>query len=291
VITPLTFGLVVACALGWAAFDVARKALVARVPPLALMFLLAIGQAPLLALWWAIEGGGFGPGYAAPAAGSVALNVVANVAFIYAFQRSPLSVTVPLLSLTPAFTALFAIPLLGEVPTLSQVAGIALVVAGALLLNRAPGESAAPAALWRAFLREPGARLMVLVALCWSVTPSLDKLAMAAAPAPAHGVVLGVGVAVGVLGLMVARGRIGDLRHAGAAPGLLAVALVTSALAMAFQLLAIHVVWVAIVETVKRGLGSAVALGLGWLMFGERVTAGRIGAVALMTAGVALVLL
>lgn len=290
-ITPLTLGLVVACALGWAGFDVARKALVAKVPPLALMFLLAIGQAPLLALWWAVEGGGFGAGYAVPAAGSVVLNVVANVAFIYAFKLSPLSVTVPLLSLTPAFTALFAVPLLGEVPTVSQVAGIALVVAGALLLNRGPGESVSPASLWRAFLREPGARLMVVVAVCWSLTPSLDKLAMAAAPAPAHGVVLGVGVALGVLVLMVARGRTGDLRHAGAAPALLAVALVTSAVALAFQLVAIHLVWVAIVETVKRGLGSAVALGLGWLMFRERVTPGRIAAVAVMTAGVALVLL
>ncbi len=290
-ITPLTLGLVVAAALGWAAFDVARKALVARVPPLALMFLLAIGQAPLLALWWAVEGGGFGPGYLAPAAGSVALNIVANVAFIFAFQRSPLSVTVPLLSLTPAFTALFAIPLLGEVPSLSQGAGIALVVAGALLLNRAPGESAAPAALWRAFLREPGARLMVLVAVCWSITPSLDKLAMAAAPAPAHGVVLGVGVAIGVLALMVLRGNAGEIRQAAKAPWLLAAALVTSAVAMGLQLVAIHLVWVAVVETVKRGLGSAVALGLGWTMFGETVTAGRVGAVAVMTVGVGLVLL
>lgn len=290
-ITPLTLGLVVACALGWAGFDVARKALVARIPPLALMFLLAIGQAPLLALWWAVEGGGFGPGYAWPAAGSVALNVVANVAFIYAFKLSPLSVTVPLLSLTPAFTALFAIPLLGEVPSAAQVGGIALVVAGALLLNRGPGESVSPSSLWRAFLREPGARLMVVVAVCWSLTPSFDKLAMNAAPAPAHGVVLGLGVAAGVLALMAVRGRAGELRHAGEAPGLLVVALFTSALAMAFQLVAIHLVWVAIVETVKRGLGSAVALGLGWMMFGERVTAGRVGAVAVMTAGVALVLL
>lgn len=263
-----------------------------RVRPLPLMFLLALGQAPLLALWWVVEGGGFGPGYAAPAAGSVALNLVANVAFIYAFKLSPLSVTVPLLSLTPAFTALFAVPLLGEVPKPHQVAGIALVVAGALLLNRGAGESASPATLWRAFLREPGARLMVLVALCWSVTPSLDKMALEAAPAPAHGVVLGVGVAVGVYLLMALRGGVGDVRGSiTAAPGLLVIALVTSALALGLQLVAIHVIWVSIVETVKRGLGSAAALGMGWALFGEQVTPGRVAAVAVMTAGVALVLL
>jgi len=277
--------------VAWAGFDVSRKALVHRMPALPLMFLLALGQAPLLAVWWAFEPGEFGPGYLAPAAGSVALNVVANVAFIVAFQRSPLSVTVPLLSLTPAFTALFAVPLLGEVPDALQAAGIALVVAGALLLNRGEGESAAPAVLWRAFLREPGARLMVVVAVCWSLTPSLDKMALASAPAPAHGVVLALGTAAGVLALLVARGEVSEVRRAKDSPGLLAVALVFSAAALGLQLVAINLVWVSIVETVKRGLGSAAALGLGWLLFGELVTAGRVGAVAVMTVGVAMVLL
>lgn len=255
------------------------------------MFLLALGQAPLLGAWWALEGGGFGPGYLLPAAGSVALNVVANVAFILAFQRSPLSVTVPLLSLTPAFTALFAIPLLGEVPSALQAAGIVLVVGGAMFLARGAGESAAPAALWRAFLREPGARLMVVTALCWSVTTALDKKALAAAPAPAHGVVLALGVAAGVLVLLVARGEAGGVRQAKRAPWLLALALVASAAAMGLQLVAIHLVWVSVVETVKRGLGSAAALVLGWLLFRERINAGRVAAVAVMTAGVAMVLL
>lgn len=263
-----------------------------RTEPLPLMFLLALGQAPLLAAWWAVEGGGFGPGYLAPAAGSIALNLIANVAFIYAFKLSPLSVTVPLLSLTPAFTALFAVPLLGEVPQAYQVAGIALVVVGALLLNRGAGEGAGPRTLWRAFLREPGARLMVVVAVCWSITPSLDKIALAAAPAPAHGVVLGVGVAIGVYLLMTLRGGAGDVRGSlTAAPALLVIALLTSALALALQLVAIHLIWVSIVETVKRGLGSAAALGLGWALFGEEVGPGRIIAVVVMTAGVALVLL
>ncbi len=264
-------------------------------PPLPLVFVLAVGQAPLLGVWWAVEGGGFGPGpasdYIVPAAGSVALNVVANAAFIVAFQRSPLSVTVPLLSLTPAFTALFAVPLLGEVPDAVTATGIALVVAGALLLNRRPGESLWPSALGRAFLREPGARLMVVVALCWSVTPALDKQALAAAPIPAHGVVLGLGTAAGVLALLAVRRQVGEVRRAGAAPGLLAVALLTSAAALGLQLVAIHLVWVSVVETVKRGLGSAAALGLGWLLFGEEITAGRVAAVAVMTVGVALVLL
>lgn len=279
------------CSLAWVGFDVSRKALVARVPPLALMFLLALLQAPVLAVWWLIEGGGFGAGYTLPAAGSVALNIVANVAFIYAFRLSPISVTVPLLSLTPVFAALFAIPLLDEIPTLRQWVGIALVVVGALLISRGRGEGLGPAALLRAFAREPGARLMVLVALSWSVTTSLDKLAIAVASPPAHAVVLALGVAAGILVLLAASGRMGEMREVLPVLPLFVVALLLSAAALGLQLLAIGLLPISVVETVKRGLGSVAALAIGSALFGEPLNRGRVVAVVLMSVGVALVLL
>ena len=73
--------------------------------------------------------------------------------------------------------------------------------------------------------------------------------------------------------------------------GLFVVSLVMSAFALALQLVAIHVMPVSVVETVKRGLGSVAALVLGRLFFSELLNASRVLAVVLMTAGVALVLL
>ena len=55
-------------------------------------------------------------------------------------RLAPLSVAVPLLSLTPAFTALAAIPLLGERPSPSDFTGILLVVSGAIILGRGTGK-------------------------------------------------------------------------------------------------------------------------------------------------------
>ena len=133
--------LVLVSALSWAGFDLLRKLLAREMGPLPLMALLCLASAPPFAIWAAIEGGfGVEPGYWAPALVSVALNVAANLLFLEALRTGELSIAVPLLSLTPAFTALVAIPLLGERPSATDAGGIALVVLGALILRPPGGE-------------------------------------------------------------------------------------------------------------------------------------------------------
>ena len=135
--------LIVGTAFGWSALDVLRKLLAPHLSPLAVVFYLALGQVPVLALWGAATSSGpLTPRYLLVAGGSIALNIVANGAYVAALLRSPLSVSVPLLSLTPAFVATFARPLLGEWPRPVQLVGIALVVVGALLLGGAAAEGA-----------------------------------------------------------------------------------------------------------------------------------------------------
>ena len=128
--------LVVTCSLGWAGFDLLRKLLVGKIHPVALVFLLTIGSAPLFAAWAAIQGAA-GPraGYLLPALGSVLLNIVANLLYLEGMRVAPISVTVPLLSLTPAFASLLAVPLLGERPSSLHALGILMVVAGAIALH------------------------------------------------------------------------------------------------------------------------------------------------------------
>jgi drug/metabolite transporter (DMT)-like permease len=69
------------------------------------------------------------------------------------------------------------------------------------------------------------------------------------------------------------------------------VAFLISAAALALQLIAIRMVLVSIVETVKRGLGNVAAAALGRWVFGERVGWWQWTAVAVMAGGVALILL
>jgi len=288
-IAPGALALTLGTSFAWSGFDSLRKALVRELAPTPLLFLLTLSSLPLLALWAVLDGrvAAVPPGYLAPAGASIALNVVSNLAFVEALRRAPLSAVVPLLSLTPVFAALVAIPLLGELPTPATAAGIALVVGGALWLQRPRGAPGGPPA---ARFRDPGMLLMLLTAFLWSLTITLDKMAVERASAPFHGLFLNAGVTLGLLAVLVARRRVHELAGVARAPRLFLLAVVVSTLALALQLLAIHRVWVSFVETLKRGIGNLMAVVLGRLAFGEALTAAKLLAVTLMAAGVALIL-
>ncbi|HWM90954.1 MAG TPA: DMT family transporter [Thermoanaerobaculia bacterium] len=278
--------LVVGSSLAWSAHDVTRKFLVGRIRPVPLAFLLTVAAAPLFGAWTAIDGmPSLQPGYAVPAVSSVLLNIVANLMFFAALRTSSLSVTIPLLSLTPVFTALLGIPMLGEVPTGMQGLGILLVVIGAFFLSLPEGERSMRGGRW-----ERGAAMMTAVALLWSLTVPLDKMATARSSAPFHATVLCAGVAAGVLAVLVYQRRLGELADVRHVRGVFLLALITSILALGLQLLAIQKVWVGLLETLKRGLGNVSAVILGRAIFGEPVTLRKLLAVGLMAAGVALIL-
>jgi drug/metabolite transporter (DMT)-like permease len=288
---PLTaLLLVVASSLGWSGFDLLRKLLLRQVAPVALVLLLTLGSAPLFAVWVWIDGVAIPrPGYLAPALASVLLNVVANLLFLHGMRLAPISVAIPLLSLTPVFTTLSAIPLLGERPSAAGVAGILLVIAGAIWLNW-PRRRAGPAASDDPRRPLSGATMVATTALLWSLTPPLDKMAVERAGAPLHGMVLSGGVALAVFGVLAFQGGLGELGGVRRVPGLLALALVVSTAALGLQLLAMPMIFVGTIETLKRGIGSCMALVYGRLFFREVVTPSKILAVVLMAAGVAMIL-
>lgn len=278
--------LVLVSALSWAGFDLLRKLLAREMGPLPLMALLCLASAPPFAIWAAIEGGfEVEPGYWAPALVSVALNVAANLLFLEALRTGELSIAVPLLSLTPAFTALVAIPLLGERPSATDAGGIALVVLGALILRPPGGEGPIDPAGRR------GLWLMAGTALLWSLTIPLDKLAVSRSHPPLHALVLNLGVAAAALAILARRRELSRLRELSRAPWTFVAALAISALALGSQLAAIQTVWVSLVETLKRTIGNLSAVLVGRIAFGEAITSRKLAAVALMAGGVALILL
>lgn len=287
---------VVASSLFWAGLDVSRKLLVGRIRALAAIVLLTAGAVPLFAAWWLWggSGGALAPaaGYWAPATASVLLNVAANLAFLEAMRLAPLSLVTPLMSLTPAFAAILSVPLLGEVPGPRAIAGIALVVAGALWLNRssrpAQGDAAPPEEGRR---RRIGALLAVLTSFTWALTLPFDKLALEKAPAALHGLVLNAGVALVVVLVLAARRGLAELGAVRGNQGLLLAVIALSFCALGLQLLALPLIFAGTLETLKRGIGNFSAVLFGRLVFHEPIHGRKLLAVAVMVAGVAMILL
>ena len=282
--------LTIGCAIAFSVADLQRKLLAERVRPLPLLVAMSAGMAPFFLAWWVWQGGAAPQaGYWLPGLGSVVLNLVANLAFLEAVRIAPLSQTIPVLSLTPVFTTLLAIPMLGEVPSTRQLAGVALVVAGVLWLNLGAGEGGSSSNLFRSLWREKGSQLMVVTALLWSLAMPLDKLALTASAPPFHGMALNAGVAVGALLVLAGKNRVGELRRLGSDWGLLTLVVIVGAVALVLILLAITQTWIGFIDTMKRGLGSFLALVWGRLFFAEPVTARKVVAVGVIAGGVALI--
>lgn len=300
---PLPLLLIAAASVSQAGGDLSRKLLSRHLRPLPMIFLLSLASAPLFALAVALGGGvRVLPAYYAPALGSLLLNIGAQLAFVESVRIAPLSLTAPLLSLTPAFTTVLGFVVLGERPAPAAWLGVALVVAGALWLQLAgrtasegepEGEEAAPPphGWFAAIVASPGAWWMTLVAFLWSLSIPLDKLAMARANPQFHGLFLTAGGALGTFILLAARRRLAEVR--GIADGWLpfAGALVGVTLELGFQLAAIRVLLVSVVETLKRGLYNLLALALGRAVLREPLTWAKLAAALLMAGGVALILL
>ncbi len=285
-------GLVVGSSLAWSGLDLSRKVLAGRMTEIPLLFWLTTLPLPLFVGWWLYDGVRPIPGaYWIPAVATVTLNVVANLSFMRSLRLSPLTATIPLLSLTPVFTSLVSIQLLGQRLTGRNWAGIALVVAGAVLLNLRGGDASSFAVFWRALRREPGVPFMGFTAFLWSVTPPLDKLAMDQSGAPFHAVMLNAGVALPLFVVLAATGRLPDLRGVAASAGAFSAAVVCAVLGLSLQLSAFRFMPVGLFETIKRGIGFVMAMLSGRLILKEPITTAKLLAVGLMAVGVGLIVL
>ena len=105
---------------------------------------------------------------------AVPLEIIAMLLYMRAIQASPLNLTLPYLAFTPVFTVLIAYVMLGERISSRGLAGIALITLGAFLLNGDHLKKGLTAP-FKAIFEEKGSRLMLLVALIYSLTSVLGK--------------------------------------------------------------------------------------------------------------------
>jgi uncharacterized membrane protein len=244
--------------------------------PFLLPLLLVIEPPQLKAgFWWAllVSGG---------------LNIVTAILYMRAIKLSDLSVTVPMVAFSPLFLLLTSPLMLGEYSRGFAVAGILLIVLGSYLLNidlRTQG-------FWAPFLAlvsDPGPRLMLLVALLWSITANIDKIGLRCSSPVFWAIAVNAFIAAGLLPVALYRLSKGTGLLRGNLKALVATGF-CGALTALCQMSAINLTEVPQVIAIKR-TSTALSTLWGHLYLGEAGIKQRLPGVLMMVVGALLVTL
>lgn len=283
--SALVFSVIILSSVTWALLDFSRKKLVEKMDPVPVVVWLMAFQVPLfLSLaafetWRAPQAG-----YWLPAMASIILNCLANVCFVEGLMLAPLSLAIPMLSLTPVFTAVGAFVLLGEPTTPRQAIGIAIIVASAFWLGRsgAPSEGHGldPKQVRKGML------LTTFVALLWATTPVLDKLCLRTMPASEHAFFQCLGVVIVLWGWLKIRNARLPFVQLKSSFGWFLFAVGVAALALITQFWSIRHVPVGMFEALKRSVGLLMALSLGYVFFKEAITRIKVAMLVVMGIGI-----
>jgi uncharacterized membrane protein len=218
------------------------------------------------------------------------LEVTATVLYVKALKASPLSLTVPFLSLTPIFLIVVPYLIIGETISFPGVAGVLMIAIGGYTLNIKEATKGFLAPLM-AIGKERGSLYMIIVALIYSVTATLGKLAIQHSSPLFFGIVYYSALAGAMTplalfkncekeGVMPCR----DAVRASILPGF------CHATSIGAHMIAISLTQVAYMISVKR-LSLLIGVVFGYLFFKEANIRERLFGTLLMIIGFALIVL
>ena len=166
------------CAFALATSDaLTKKALVRSNEYLAAWFRLVFSLPLLLLLWTVVPTPKLDSAFYSAFILSLPLEIAAMILYVKALKVSPLSLTLPFLSLTPVLLIVVSYLILGEKVSLQGSIGIVVLAAGGYTLHIHEIRNG----LWmpfKAIRREKGSLLMIAVAVIYSVTATLGKMAI-----------------------------------------------------------------------------------------------------------------
>src|SRR3989338_1923124 len=105
----------------------------------------------------------------------IPLEILSFILYTKAIRISPLSLAVPLISLTPVFLVFTSFVILRELPTIAGFFGILLVVVGAYILNL-NGLGKGVLEPFKLIFKEKGCVYMMIAAFLFSIDSTLSKI-------------------------------------------------------------------------------------------------------------------
>ncbi len=218
------------------------------------------------------------------------LEVTAAVLYVKALKASPLSLTLPFLSLTPLFLIVVPYLILGETISPVGALGVLMIAVGSYTLNIRELRKGILEPL-KAITQEKGSLYIMGVALIYSVTATLGKMAIAHSSPVFFGVTYNAALAIAItpLTLYKNRGDLGLWSHRAAVTGSLLPGFCHAAGILA-HMIAISLTQVAYMISVKR-LSLVMGVLYGWLLFKETNIRERLVGTILMVGGFVLIIL
>jgi len=216
------------------------------------------------------------------------LEITAVVLYTKALKVSPLTLTMPFLSLTPVFLIVVSYVILREEVSLSGFIGIILIAGGSYTLNihRAKRSLIEPV---RAILKEKGCMMMIAVAFIFSLTSSLGKMAILHSSPLFFGSVYFMLMATIFTPIALKANKKGFYMNKKNIISLIPIG-VTYSLMIIFHMIAMSLANVAYMISIKR-LSILVSILYGRIMFGEEKIGERTVGSILMFAGFILIVL
>ncbi len=210
-------------------------------------------------------------------------HVGGGLALVKALQVSELSLCIPMMAFTPVFLLVVGPVLTGDLPSPSAMVGALLVTAGSYVLNLNKAREGLFAPI-KALLSQPGARIMLGLALLWSVTGSVDRIAM-----KRYDLFFWASAQLSMISILllplILRAQVLKVRSLKDASKHLLSLGATNALSLGAYLLALQTAPVHYVVCLKRS-NILFAMVLGRLFFGEKATVARLPGALLMLIGV-----
>lgn len=217
------------------------------------------------------------------------INTVAFWLYSRALQSGDLSLAAPIVNLTPLFMLVTSPLIVGERIQGDDLWGVVLISIGAYALNWTAQQQSFWTPLF-ALWRQPASRLMLIVAMLWSLTANLDKVGVQHSSPLLWVTCVFAFMGVAQLGLVQLAPQPPDPLPLRQWPwGWLLLIGLFMGIAVASQMYALTLTNVVNVIALKR-LSTLLGVGYGALFFGEKHIRSRFFGACLMVLGAVLVL-
>ena len=269
----------------WAAFDLTRKLSLQKINSVNLLLIFTLAQTLIFGSWVFYEDPFLNlKSYIFPGLILILISLFSALLFLKAIKQSDLSLTIPLLSLSPLFSSFFSFFFLNEKLSYFQYIGVFLIIFGTLVLYSKKITLGEILKSFKVLVINNSAKLMIVVSLIWSLTPVLDKLCLEHSSINIHGLIQSFGLVILLIFLLKKEKY--EFLSLKRNWRLILITILTGIIATVLQFYAILFNYVPIMETIKRSIGQLSSVLFGKLFFKEEITKPKILGVLILSVGV-----